>query len=58
VTLLVFFGAAGCGKEVEPPPLPKLAPFVAFERDFQDFEAWAEVEAPKQEAQDVTHTEG
>jgi hypothetical protein len=50
--------AAGCGKKVEPPILPKPAPFIAFERDFQNFRDWIEVELPKVEAQGVTHTEG
>jgi hypothetical protein len=38
--------------------LPKAEPFIAFERDFQDFRAWAEIEMPKVQAQGVTHTEG
>jgi hypothetical protein len=58
LAFFALFGAAGCGKKVEPPSLPKPAPFVAFERDFQDFRKWIEVEMPKVEAQGVTHTEG
>jgi hypothetical protein len=58
VTMVIFFGAAGCGKDAEPPALPARTPFVAFERDFQDFRDWLEVEVPKLEPQGVTHTEG
>jgi len=55
---LASWGATGCGKKVEPPILPKPAPFIAFERDFQDFRNWSDVELPDVEAQGVTHTEG
>ena len=50
--------ACGCGTKSEPPELPKAAPFIAFERDFQGFRDWTAVELPKLEAQGVTHTAG
>jgi hypothetical protein len=53
-----FVAMSGCGKKVEPHDLPRPAPFIAFERDFQGFRDWIEVELPKVEAQGVTHTEG
>lgn len=57
-SLVLAASALGCGKETEPAKLPKPAPFIAFERDFQDFRSWIEVDLPKLEAQGVTHTEG
>ena len=49
---------AACAKRAEPPVLPRPAPFIAFERDFQGFRSWREVPLPTLEAQGGTHTVG
>ena len=58
ISLAGVVAASGCGKKAEPVRLPKPAPFIAFERDFQDFRAWTEVVMPRLEAQGVTHKLG
>jgi hypothetical protein len=58
VALVAVLGSSACGKKVDPPALPRAEPFIAFERDFQGFRDWREVDLPKLEAQGVTHTEG
>jgi hypothetical protein len=58
LALAVASCLTACGKNHEPPVLPKPAPFIAFERDFSGFREWHSVELPKLEAQGVTHTEG
>lgn len=47
----------GC-EAVEPVQLPKAAPFIALERDFQGYHEWLELEPKPIEQQGVTHEAG
>jgi hypothetical protein len=48
----------GCTAKSEAPSLPAREPFVALERDFQDFESWHEVDISTRPGQGETHEPG
>ncbi|RYZ05664.1 MAG: hypothetical protein EOO73_19435 [Myxococcales bacterium] len=54
---LVAIVAIGCA-EHQPRALPAREPFIALERDFQDFERWNEVDLSKRPAVAEAHTSG
>ncbi len=49
--------SAACGQH-EPRPLPTREPFIALERDFQDFERWHKVDLSHRPAVSETHASG
>jgi hypothetical protein len=48
----------GCQPEARPQLLPKREPYIALERDFQDFERWTKIDLSQRPAVGETHAEG
>lgn len=55
---LLLLGLGGCRERPAPRKLPASEPFVALERDFQDFTSWTKVDLSHRPAVGATHAEG